>query len=211
MSIVLVIDAGLGNIGSVVNAFERAGSDVISQRHPDEIDDESISHIVLPGVGTYIQGMKSLHDRGWYEWVKESAAVQNKPTLGICLGMQLMSDNGTEGKETEENIVGLGLIGGRVEKISNKRVRLPHIGWNNVKWKSDGSKIIKDNGRENDYYFVHSYHFVAKDKESVIGTVEYGDQIVAAVKHKNVIGVQFHPEKSQKAGAQLIKNFLEME
>ena len=211
MKNVLVVDAGLGNIGSVINAFERAGTHVITKGEPKEIESGSVSHIVLPGVGTYNQGMKSLRERGWYEWIKENAGMKNKPMLGICLGMQLMSDKGTEGNETNEDIVGLGLIGGRVEKICNNKVRLPHIGWNNVKWKSDNNGIINDTNRKDDYYFVHSYHFIAKNEESVIGTVEYDRQIVAAVKHKNTIGVQFHPEKSQKAGSELIKNFLDME
>ena len=211
MKHVLVIDAGLGNIGSVINAFERVGTRITTKSEPKEIESESVSHIVLPGVGTYNQGMKSLKERGWYEWIKENVGMKNKPMLGICLGMQLMSDKGTEGNETNEDIVGLGLIGGRVEKIGNNKVRLPHIGWNNVKWKSNNNGTINGSNKEDDYYFVHSYHFIAKNEENVIGMVEYGKQIVAAVKHKNTIGVQFHPEKSQKAGSELIKNFLDME
>ena len=124
MSNVLVIDAGLGNIGSVINAIERAGAGVITKKDSKNIQGESISHIVLPGVGTYHQGMKSLNERGWDKWITENTKVQKKPMLGICLGMQLMSDNGSEGSETNENIRGLGLIGGKVERIKNDNLRI---------------------------------------------------------------------------------------
>ena len=205
---VLVIDAGLGNIGSVINAVERAGANVITKRESKYINEESISHIVLPGVGTYNQGMKSLNEKGWDTWIKATTKERKIPILGICLGMQLMSDNGSEGKETSENIEGLGLIGGTVEKITKKNLRLPHIGWNNVKWRLKGKEMEAAIGKETDYYFVHSYHFVANKEENIIGTVDYGEEIVAAIKYNNIIGVQFHPEKSQKAGAQLIKYFI---
>ena len=210
MSDVLIIDAGLGNIGSVINSFERMGANVVTEKEANNIDDKLISHIVLPGVGTYKEGMKSLNERGWLKWITENTRVRNKPMLGICLGMQLMSDDGTEGIETGDKIKGLGLIGGSVEKIRSDGLRLPHIGWNEVIWKKMNNNSVEVNGKDTDYYFVHSYHFVAKRKESIIGTVEYGEQIVAAVRDKNIIGVQFHPEKSQKAGAQVIKNFLTM-
>jgi glutamine amidotransferase len=205
---VLVIDAGLGNIGSVVNAVEREGANVLVKRRSRDMEKESCSQIILPGVGTYVQGMKSLYERGWVEWLKERSNNDRVPILGICLGMQLMSDNGAEGKESEENTKGLGLISGKVEKIKNSNLRLPHIGWNNVHWKTTSKEIVKPDQLETDYYFVHSYHFAATDEMDVIGTVEYGETLVAAVRNENVIGVQFHPEKSQKAGAKLIRNFL---
>tara|TARA_B100000674_G_scaffold499329_1_gene544076 strand:+ start:6682 stop:7326 length:645 start_codon:yes stop_codon:yes gene_type:complete len=210
MKNVLIIDAGLGNIGSVVNAVDRAGANVVIKKESKEMKNESISQIILPGVGTYIQGMNSLYERGWVEWLKERSSVGKIPILGICLGMQLLSESGAEGKESEENTKGLGLISGKVEKIKSTNLRIPHIGWNDVNWKQTSNQIVNADQMETDYYFVHSYHFIATNEENVIGTVEYGETIVAAVRSDNVIGVQFHPEKSQKAGAKLIKNFLDL-
>ena len=209
---VLVIDAGLGNIGSVVTAFERVNCNVERKSGPPPKGMvENYSHVILPGVGSYACGMNALRVTGWDNWIKDEWVKNNKPLLGICLGMQLLASNGNEGVEEERYIEGLNLIPGNISKMENKNnLVLPHVGWNEVKWRDSEHDLTRDLPNGGDFYFVHSYEFKPEKKTDTLGKTDYGKTFVAAVGRGNCIGVQFHPEKSSVNGNQLLKNFIEL-
>lgn len=200
---VLVVDYGMGNLGSVKRAFEEAGATVIVSQSLEAL--KSASKVILPGVGAYPDGMKALIASGWNVALEEFVVTQGKPILGICLGMQLLASLGHEGEKTD----GLGFIPGSVDKFSppQPEVRVPHVGWNEVNPMSS-SHLFDSIDVATDYYFVHSYHFVPENPEHILATTPYCGEFVSAVGKDNVYGVQFHPEKSSKAGFKLINNFL---
>lgn len=201
---VLVIDYGMGNLMSVRQAFEECGADVFISSNPEDI--ERASHIVLPGVGSFAEGMLNLDKSGWIPVIQRVAKEKQVPILGICLGMQLLADKGYEVKETN----GLGIIPGVVKKLEkvNDSERIPHVGWNEIHKEIDDDLFdgIEDGA---DFYFVHSYHYVPDKKENILSVTPYCDEIVSSVILDNVYGVQFHPEKSQRVGFKMIENFLE--
>lgn len=200
----LIVDYGMCNLGSVRRAFEECGANVVVSPDPKEL--EEADRIVLPGVGAFEQGMKNLKAQGWIEPLREAALEKKVPFLGICLGMQLLSEKGYEGAEVD----GLGLIQGEVVKFAPiNQERIPHIGWNEVCY-SEGSQLFRGLESGTDFYFVHSYIFKVKNQSDAISTTPYAGSFVSAVGHKNIFGVQFHPEKSQKPGFKLIRNFLEI-
>ena len=200
---VAVINYGLGNLKSVVNAIGYLGADVYIAEKPDEL--QNASHVILPGVGAFGEGMQILKGDGWVDDIKTHAVQKQKPFLGICLGMQLLASRGTEYGDHE----GLGLISGVVDKMkaSDKTVRIPHIGWNPVSAKQ-GFKTYDGLDAESDFYFVHSYAFKPEDESVISGTCQHGTEFVASVEKDNIWGAQFHPEKSQKSGLRLLQNFL---
>ncbi len=202
---VAVINYGLGNLKSVVNAVEFLGSEVFIAEKPNGLNDAS--HVILPGVGAFGEGMQILRDDGWVTEIKRHAVNEQKPFLGICLGMQLLAAKGTEYGDHE----GLGLIAGTAEKLTapNRNVRIPHIGWNPVRAVA-GSKTYEGLDGENDFYFVHSYVLKPEDESVISGLCHHGGDFVASVEKDNIWGTQFHPEKSQKAGLQLLQNFLKV-
>jgi glutamine amidotransferase len=188
-----IIDYSISNLSSVLNAFHFIGVDAEVTSSPTKI--EQFTHIVLPGVGSFSKGMENLNKSNMIEPLSDWALL-NKPLLGLCLGMQLLSDSSEEfGKN-----IGLGLISGNIKKIdvSSSKLRLPHVGWN-VVVQSRESRLLKNIPDESSFYFVHSYCF------------EYGGQQVAIVEKGNIFGVQFHPEKSQSAGLSLLKNFISIQ
>lgn len=200
-----IIDYGMGNLLSVKRAFEKCGS-------PAEIISEPVKlreaeRIVLPGVGAFPDAMQNLRENGWLDELSLAVLEDKVPILGICLGMQLLARKGFEGKEC----AGLGYIPGTIEKLhpADDRERIPHVGWNDVEIKSK-HKIFKNIKDGTNYYFVHSYHFIPEREEDTVAVTPYCGGFVSVVARDNVIGTQFHPEKSQKAGFQLIRNFLEM-
>lgn len=199
---VIIIDYGMGNLGSVKRAFEECGGQVEISEEPRDL--RQATHIVLPGVGAFTDGMGNLKERGWIKPIRETVD-EGIPLLGICLGMQLLAESGIEGGETE----GLGLIRGKVDRLIplDPNERIPHVGWNemHLTMKDDLFGNIPDGS---DFYFVHSYHFVASDPESIIATTPYCGHFASVVKNGKVFGTQFHPEKSQRIGFQLIRNFL---
>jgi glutamine amidotransferase len=199
----LIVNYGMGNLGSVCRSFEELGVDVMISSQPEHI--EVADAIVLPGVGAFSEGMANLQERGWVRPLTDAVNLQHKPLLGICLGMQMLGDLGTEGG----NVKGLGLIPGSVQKLDalGCLMRIPHVGWNEVKQCSDDPLFegIRD---ASDFYFVHSYAFVPKDKKHLIASVPYGIDVTAVVKNKSVYGCQFHPEKSSRVGRRLLQNFL---
>lgn len=201
---VLIIDYGMGNLMSVKQALEECGADVFISSNPEDIN--KASHIILPGVGSFAEGMFNLNNSGWVPAIKKAVLEKQIPMLGICLGMQLMADRGYEGKETK----GLGIIPGIVKKLiaANTSERIPHVGWNEIH-KTKEDSLFEGINDGTDYYFVHSYHYVPDKKENILTVTPYCNEIVSSVFSGNVYGVQFHPEKSQRAGFRLIENFLE--
>lgn len=196
---IAILDYGMGNRASVQKALRFLGHDSVITADPAEI--ASASNLILPGVGAFGDGMKAIRERGLDHVMREETA-KGKPLLGICLGMQLLASKGEEGGAHE----GLGFIPGTVKRISAGDLRVPHVGWNDVVPKNGGG-LFK--GTEpNVFYFVHSFALVPDDESDVIATCDYGSPFVAAVRKGNVMGVQFHPEKSQASGLRLLKNFL---
>lgn len=199
---VAIIDYGMGNVGSVRNALSFLKASAIITRSAAEI--EHSSHIILPGVGAFGEGMGNLKKLGLIP-VLEQAKEMKRPFLGICLGMQLFASFGEEGGVRE----GLGWIPGRTRRfrVDEARVRVPHMGWDDVVPKA-GAPLFKDVSPLI-FYFVHSFHFVPEDAAAVSAMCEYGESFAAAVQKETLFGVQFHPEKSQKSGLKVLKNFLE--
>ena len=202
---IALIDYGSGNLQSAYKALELAGKHkkskiFITSKSKDLLKADKI---VLPGVGTFsdcMKGLKSL--AGMIDILNEIVLQKKKPFLGICIGMQLLA---TEGKE-KGNHKGLGWIKGKVIKIKkNKKIKIPHMGWNTVKVISK-HPILKRKKFES--YFVHSYNFICEDKKNILGTCDYNQKITAIVGEENIIGTQFHPEKSQKIGLEILQNFI---
>ena len=152
--------------------------------------------------------MTSIKNLGFYDWIKGPLKVNKTPLLGICLGMQFFADLGSEGRGMHE---GLGLIPGEVLRLSpnNKDEKVPHMGWNSVTQVND-HQIYNNIPDESDFYFAHSYHFIPNDRNHVLGHTDYCGGVVSVVSFQNVIGVQFHPEKSSKVGSLMISNFITM-
>lgn len=200
---IAVVDYGMGNVGSAVNAMRHVGAECKLTADPADL--ERATHIILPGVGAFPDGMAELRARGLVSVLEREVLTKKKPFLGICLGMQLLADGGDESGGAE----GLGWIHGRTKRlpVDERSVRLPHIGWNDV---SFGNSSLFAGIASHDFYFVHSFALVPQDPQVVIGTCNYGVDFAAAVASGNVYGVQFHPEKSQKSGLRLLQNFISL-
>ena len=209
---VVIIDLGAGNLRSVAKAVEKAASTLADVPQitvsNDPKDIEAAERIILPGVGAFASCMEGLNKPPGLRDALESAARDAmKPVFGICVGMQMFADISIEFGETK----GLGWIPGSVQKLepAQRNVRVPHMGWNAIK----GQRLndLFDNRNEYDgefFYFLHSYHFVAEINHNIAATCDYNGHIIAAIAKDNLLGVQFHPEKSQQAGIDLIANFL---
>jgi glutamine amidotransferase len=200
---IAIINYGMGNLASVKRAFEDIGADVFIANHPSELHDAN--RIVLPGVGSFVKGMEYLSCAGWSAALDEVVVKQSKPLLGICLGMQMLASCGLEGGATK----GLGYIPGTVIRLDTIgcKFRIPHVGWNDVSYlKADA--LFEGIHNFSDFYFVHSFAFVSENHEHVIATTSYDCNLTAVIHKGNIFGCQFHPEKSSKAGRQLLKNFL---
>jgi glutamine amidotransferase len=202
---VVIVDYRLGNLASIRNILKKAGlRQPIVSSDPREI--LAADKLILPGVGHFGKGMKNLTELGLQPVLEQRAMSDRKPLLGICLGMQLLSEWSDEGQ-----CPGLGFIKGRVERFqfeSGINEKIPHMGWNWVAFRN-GLPIAEhlDTAR---FYFVHSYHFRCADEIDEVGTTDYGYRFCSVIQRDNVLGVQFHPEKSHRFGLRLIKNFLEM-
>jgi glutamine amidotransferase len=201
---IVIIDYGSGNLRSVEKAFERVcgQGNVLVSSNPDDL--AKATHIVLPGVGAFgdcAAGLRAI--KGMEAELNKQVIENKKPFLGICVGMQLLADTGLEYGEHK----GLGWIKGVVKKIEpeDKTLPIPHMGWNSLNIIKD-SKLTK--GALGDVYFVHSYAMDCADKNNVVATTTYGSAATAVVEKGNIYGVQFHPEKSQKTGLQILENFV---
>lgn len=199
-----ILDYGMGNLPSVVNALDYLGVANKIVTHPDNF--REITHLIIPGVGSFAQAMNNIQQRKFITPIKEWAKTQ-RPLLGICLGMQLLAEIGTE----PYKVLGLGLIPGSVSIFANISLHIPHIGWNGVKYINE-HPMLESVKKKADFYFVHSYHFNCTHKENIIGVTDYGYEFPSIIsnKHGNVIGTQFHPEKSQKQGIKLLDNFINL-
>jgi glutamine amidotransferase len=200
---VLVINYGMGNIGSMKRAIEECGAYAIVGNSTEYFN--QATHIILPGVGSFDQGMHNLKTMGIVENIREQVQVRKKPMLGVCLGMQMLASRGQEGSPCD----GLGLIEGSVELMesSSTNEKIPHVGWNSVNH-AETHRIFNGIPSGTDFYFVHSYSMICFHAPDVIGTTDYCRGITAVVAHENVWGTQFHPEKSQRMGHKLLSNFL---
>lgn len=197
---VAIIDYGLGNLASVQKALSFLKIDSKITNDHNEIKNASV--ILLPGVGSFAHGMYNLKEKSLDTVLTEEVIGKRKKFLGICLGMQLIAETGTEPHETK----GLGWVKGVVKKIESDNLRIPHMGWNNIRVRNNSSMKSSDG---KDFYFIHSYHLVPEDTSVIAATVNYGTDLVAAVQQDNIFATQFHPEKSQQAGLELIKQFFE--
>lgn len=201
---VLVIDYGMSNLGSIRRALEECGADVLVSDEPGDL--KEASHVVLPGVGAFGDGMRNLTDRGWPAQLTKIVVDEGIPLLGICLGMQLLADRGFEGGEHG----GLGLVPGEVKRLVAGAAdeRIPHVGWNEI-FQVGENPLLVDINDGTDFYFVHSYHFIATEDRFVVARTPYCGGFSSVVCRENVFGVQFHPEKSGPMGFKLLKNFLD--
>lgn len=200
---IAIIDYGLGNLGSIANMLKVIGEKSIVTDDSKTI--MSADKLILPGVGTFDAGMRNLKEKGLLEVINMAALKDKKPILGICLGMQLLGRKSEEG-----SLEGLNLIpftSRRFQFPQNTRLKIPHMGWDIVNFKQKHSLMAGLEGRQR-YYFVHSYHAVCEYEENILMTCDYGYEFAAAVVKNNVIGVQFHPEKSHDFGMNLLKNFV---
>jgi glutamine amidotransferase len=202
---VLIIDTGVANRHSIRNALEFIGCDVEVSADPERI--RNAGKLVFPGVGAFQSGMRSLRSRNLIDVLRVQVLEHGKPILGICLGMQMMAEVSQEDGEHE----GLGWISGRVRRLepAGADLKVPHIGFNSVVW-NEGSRLSAGLPQPADFYFVHSY-YLDTAPELVSGTVDYGGPFAVAIERDNIMGVQFHPEKSQAAGLHLLRNFVDLE
>ena len=199
---VLIVDYGMGNIASARRAIEECGERALVSDDPADI--KVADRIVVPGVGAFPQAMARLREGGWVDALRTAVHDDGLPLLGICLGMQLLAGEGDEVSKTQ----GLGLIPGRIERIvpTDASERVPHVGWNEVR--HSGGPLFDGIPSGADFYFVHSFRFVPAGEDTILATTPYAGETVSAVGTGRVAGVQFHPEKSSRAGFRLLKNFL---
>ena len=206
---ITIVDYNSGNISSVINSFNEVAKNKVNIEVTSNLNKiKSSDKVVLPGQGSFKSCIKALNSvNGLVDCLNEFAIINKKPLLGICIGFQMFADIGYEEIETK----GLGWIPGKVLKIDNQngKYKLPHIGWNQINIVKD-SKIFKDIENNSHMYFVHSYEFVPKDNSVISATTNYSSNIVCSVEKENIFGTQFHPEKSDKIGLQIIQNFINL-
>lgn len=198
---ICILDYGLGNVGSVLNLFQLITADVVVSNEASCIRD--CTHLVLPGVGAFGSSMARISSRLPVDVVEDEVRSKGKPFLGICVGMQVLAEEGLEFGIHK----GLGWIPGRVEKLSAGDLPLPHIGWNDVQQVRE-DPLLASFEKAPDFYFVHSYVFKPACAEHGVAITEYGERFVSIVRSGSICGVQFHPEKSQRAGRLLLESFL---
>ena len=206
---VTIVDYNSGNISSVINSFKEVAKNKVNIEVTSDLGKiKSSDKLVLPGQGSFKSCVDALNNiGGLVDTLNEFTIYKKKPLIGICVGLQMFADVGYEEKETE----GLGWISGKVSKIDNQngKYKLPHIGWNEINIIKD-SKIFNNIENKSHMYFVHSFEFIPKDKTVVSATTDYSSKIICAIEKENIFGIQFHPEKSDQVGLQLIKNFIEL-
>lgn len=200
---IAIIDYDAGNLKSVEKALQYLGEECIVTRDKEKL--LKADKIILPGVGAFGDAMEKLHKFGLVD-VIHKLVKENKPFLGICLGLQLMFESSEEGP----GVKGLGLLPGKIVKFSEKEgFKIPHMGWNSIDVK-EGSRLFKGVSNNSYVYFVHSYYLQAENENDVVATTEYITHVHASVEHDNIFACQFHPEKSGDVGLRILKNFCEL-
>ena len=206
---VTIVDYNSGNISSVINSFTEVAKGKVNLEVTSDLNKiKSSDKVVLPGQGSFKSCIDALNSiNGLTDTLNEFVINKKKPLFGICVGLQMFADVGYEETETK----GLGWISGKVSKIDNKngKYKLPHIGWNQINIVKD-SKIFKDVENNSHMYFVHSYEFIPEDKDVISATTDYSSKVICSVEKDNIFGTQFHPEKSDKIGLKIIKNFINL-
>lgn len=203
---IIIIDYGAGNVNSVFNSIKEIdkNSNVIVSNKVSDL--KSANYFILPGVGAFgdcMEGLKSVD--GFLPELRNQVLKYKKPFLGICVGMQVLASLGFENGEHQ----GLGFINGKVEKITaSENLKIPHMGWNSLIIKQQKHPIFNDINDQENFYFANSFHFICQNDNNVLGYVEYGSKINSVVAKDNIIGAQFHPEKSGESGLKFLKNFL---
>lgn len=200
---IAIIDYDAGNLKSVEKALQYLGEECIVTRDKEKL--LKADKIILPGVGAFGDAMEKLHKFGLVD-VIHKLVKENKPFLGICLGLQLMFESSEEGP----GVKGLGLLPGKIVKFPEKEgFKIPHMGWNSIDVK-EGSRLFKGVFNNSYVYFVHSYYLQAENENDVAATTEYITHVHASVEHDNIFACQFHPEKSGDVGLRILKNFCEL-
>lgn len=199
----VIVDYEMGNVRSVAKAFEMLGANVLISNKVDDI--RKADHLVLPGVGAFGDGMKQLKKLGLIDVLTEEVLEKKKPFLGICLGMQLLAKDSQEFGQHK----GLGWLDASVKAfdLKDKKLKVPHVGWNNIKLLKD-HPLFKGLKQGSAFYFVHSYHMICENDEIVAATCDYGYDFDAIVAQDNIFATQFHPEKSQAVGLKMLENFI---
>jgi imidazole glycerol-phosphate synthase subunit HisH len=201
---ITVIDYKTGNLGSIQNILRRIGEESIITSDKDEV--AKAAKIILPGVGAFDTGMRNLAELDLIDVLNRKVIEEKTPVLGICLGMQLLSKGSEEGE-----LAGLGWINAETIRFrfeNTLEYKIPHMGWNFIR-QSKASRLFDNMYPEARFYFVHSYFFRAENPEDILATTSYETKFTSAVERGNILGVQFHPEKSHKFGMKLLKNFVD--
>jgi glutamine amidotransferase len=201
---IAIIDYDMGNIGSVANMLKKIGAKAVITREPEII--QQADKLILPGVGAFDKGMENLEDLGLKTLLNEVVLEKKTPILGICLGAQLLLNESEEGQKK-----GLCFVDGKVIKfkVENSNFRVPHMGWKHVKTLKS-SNLVNQLPESPRFYFVHSFHFMLKNKEDELLESDYCYSFCSAFQHEHLMGVQFHPEKSHKFGMALLRNFSDL-
>jgi glutamine amidotransferase len=202
---VTIIDYGVGNLHSIKNMLKKIGVESIISSETADI--ENAEKFILPGIGSFEYGMNKLRNASYFNILQQKVLQNKTPIMGVCLGAQLLLNESEEGKTVE----GLGWIDGKAVKfdqnLMGESFKVPHMGWNELILKKE-SRLFKEMYPDQRYYFVHSYHMVCYHKADILAESNYSYNFVAAVEKQNVLGVQFHPEKSHKFGMKLYENFI---
>ena len=202
---VVVVDCGMGNVGSVVNMLKKIGAQVLLSSRPEDL--WNADRLILPGVGAFDAGMRNLRDQGYFDALNQRVLQDRTPILGICLGMQLFTARSEEGRES-----GLGWLDAETIRFrfgaEETRLKIPHMGWSTVRV-CKPVPLFPNPDEERRFYFVHSYHVACRDPEDVLATTRHGIEFTSAVCRGNILGTQFHPEKSHRFGIELFRNFMD--
>lgn len=198
---IAIVDYGMGNLGSIVNMIKKTGHECVITSSCIEIN--NADKLILPGVGSFDAGIINIQQLGIMDALNNKVLVEKTPILGICLGMQLMTNGSEEGVRE-----GFGWIKADTKKFISNTFKIPHMGWNTINHTKD-SKIFSEIEHEKRFYFVHGYYVDCHNNQDTLTTTSYINEFTSSFEKDNIVGVQFHPEKSHKFGMNLIKNFIE--